>query len=372
MTIMLVLILGLGVGGTAGALVATRAERAAAARREAMLLRTGDVAALLDPLRDCLGRVEQQLGEVHRGRASSDAVLREQVRTMADSSELLRSQTSRLVTALRAPQVRGRWGEMQLERVVEAAGMLEHVDFVTQESVAGQRPDLVVHLTGGKRVVVDAKTPMQAYLEAVEAPDEATRDRALAAHARQLRAHIDALSAKTYWQGFDPCPEFVVCFVPADPILDAALRTEPELLERAFSADVVLATPATLVALLRTVAYTWRQEALAHNAEQVRDLGRELYKRLATMGGHVERLGRSLGAAVGAYNDTVGSMERMVFSKARQFGELGVVDPGTELRPIEPLLAAVPRPATAPEFGPGRVVPLPPPASGERDGRGSA
>jgi DNA recombination protein RmuC len=336
----------------------------AARGRDELLLRDTSFAALVAPLRDSLAGVQHQLGEVEKGRAVSDAALREQVRAMAMTSEVLRTQTTNLVTALRAPHVRGRWGEMQLERVVEAAGLTEHVDYVTQESVVEDgtrlRPDLVVRLTGGKRVVVDAKVALSAYLEAVEAPDEPTCDERMKAHARQLRTHVDALAAKSYWQRFSPAPEFVVCFVPADAILDAALREDPTLLEHAFSRDVVLATPSTLVAMLRTIAYSWRQESLAANARQVHELGRVLYRRLATMGAHFDKVGRSLGSAVGAYNEAVGSMERMVLSKAREMNDLGVVAPDAELPAPEPLTSAFPRPLTAPEFAEPRVVPLPP------------
>jgi DNA recombination protein RmuC len=355
---------------------ALESDRAATAQREELLMRNGNLAALVAPLRDSLAQVRQQLSEVELGRATSDTALREQVLAMNQTSELLRTQTSHLVTALRAPHVRGRWGEMQLERVVEAAGMTEHVDYVTQASVTDEhgtvRPDLVVRLAGGKSVVVDAKVALSAYLEAMEAPDEPTCDARMKAHARQLRTHIDALAAKAYWERFSPAPEFVVCFVPADPILDAALREDPTLLEHAFTHDVVLATPSTLVALLRTIAYSWRQEALAANAAKVHDLGRELYKRLATLGGHFDRLGRSLGGAVGAYNDAVGSMERMVLSKARQMNELGVVDPGTTLKEVEPLTDAVPRQTTAPELFDSRVLTLPPPKPGTRTAPGPA
>lgn len=349
---------------SAGLRVAVEAGRTTAAHREELLMTNANVAALVGPLRDSLERVQLQLAEVERGRASSDSAFRAQVQAMSHSSEQLRVQATQLVTALRAPQVRGRWGEMQLERVVEAAGMTEHVDFVTQASVPGedgtQRPDLVVRLAGGKNVVVDAKVALSAYLEAMEAADETTCALHLKAHARQLRGHIDALSAKAYWERFDPTPEFVVCFVPADPILDAALREDPTLLEHAFSRNVVLATPSTLVALLRTIAYSWRQEALAANAAKVHELGRDLYKRLATLGGHVDRLGKNLGNAVGAYNDAVGSLERMVFAKARQMNELGVVDPGSHLKELDPLTTAQPRQTSIVELAPdARVVSLP-------------
>jgi DNA recombination protein RmuC len=343
------------------ALVALRAaldtERAAAAQREELLMRNADVAGLLRPLSDSLAQVGRQLTEVEKGRVSSDTALREQVFAMNRTSEYLSAQTNQLVTALRAPQVRGRWGEMQLERIVEAAGLTERVDYDTQVTTgtAGTdggtvRPDLVVRLPGGKRVVVDAKVACSAYLDAMEAIDEGTRDIRLKAHARQLRTHIDSLAAKAYWEHFEPSPEFVVCFVPADAFLDAALRNDASLLEHAFTNNVVLATPSTLIALLRTIAYTWRQDALAANAKQVHDLGRDLYKRLATLGGHFDRLGRALGSAVGAYNDAVGSVEHTVLTKARQLGDLGVVGPDAALSELQPLTTALPRPITAPEF----------------------
>jgi DNA recombination protein RmuC len=332
-------------------------------RRGELLMRDASLATMVAPLRESLAHVAHQLGEVERGRAASDAALREQVHAMAGTSEVLRAQTTNLLTALRAPHVRGRWGEMQLERVVEAAGMTEHVDYVTQETVNADgvrlRPDLVVRLTGGKHVVVDAKVALSAYLEAVEAPDEQTCDARMKAHARQLRTHVDALAAKSYWAQFTPAPEFVVCFIPADAILDAALREDPTLLEHAFTSDVVLATPSTLVALLRTIAYSWRQESLAANAREVHELGRDLYRRLATLGGHFDKLGRSLGGAVGAYNEAVGSIERSVFTKARQLSVLGVVGPDAALKPLDPLTSAIPRPTTAPEFAEARVVALP-------------
>jgi DNA recombination protein RmuC len=356
----------------AGLRATLAAEQAAAGRRESLLVHSDAVGrdALGAEATAALDRVQQQLAELERGRAGSDAALREQVRTMADATRRLQAEAAQLVTALRAPQVRGRWGEMQLERVVEAAGMTEHVDFTTQVTSVGdgpaQRPDLVVRLAGGKQVVVDSKVAFSAYLEAIHAPDDATRNAAMANHARQVRQHVDALAAKSYWERFSPTPEFVVCFLPADAFLDAALRHDPNLLEHAFARDVVLATPATLVALLRTVAYTWRQEALAANAAAIHDLGRELYKRISTMGGHVERLGRSLGNAVTAYNEAVGSLERRVVSTARRMSELGVVAPGTELHEPQPLLDAVPRPLVVAELAEPRLVPL---RTGERDGR---
>jgi DNA recombination protein RmuC len=350
---------------SAGLRATLAAEQSAARYREQLLVQSdGQRRDLLGAeAAEALERVQRQLVELQQARVGSDAALREQVNVMTMTSERLRGETEQLVTALRAPQVRGRWGEMQLERVVEAAGMTGQVDYVTQVTATGdgpaQRPDLVVRLTGGRQVVVDSKVAFAAYLEAMQSTDEATRNSRLKAHAKHLRQHVDALAAKSYWQRFTPTPEFVVCFVPADAFLDAALREDPTLLEHAFSRDIVLATPSTLVALLRTIAYGWRQESLAENAAAVHALGRDLYQRLGTMGGHLERLGRSLGGAVGAYNDAVGSMERRVFITARQMQDLGVVGPtAATLAPLDPLTDATPRPLTAPEFGDPRVVEL--------------
>jgi DNA recombination protein RmuC len=291
------------------------------------------IETLLTPITQSLQRLDGQLRTVEKEREAAYAGLREQVGAMNRTSEQLQSETRQLVTALRAPQVRGRWGELQLERIVELAGMVEHCDFsrqVTATDASGDddavvRPDLVVHLAGGKHIVLDAKVPFGAYLEAVDASDPDRRTDRLAAHARHLRAHVDALSRKSYWQRFETTPEFVVLFVPGDPFLEAALQSDPALLEHAFERNIVISTPTTLIALLRTVAYTWRQEALARNASQVYDLGRELHSRLATMGGHVAKLGKQLGGAVDAYNRTVSSLESRVLVTARRFGELGVV-----------------------------------------------
>ncbi len=291
------------------------------------------IEALLNPITQTLHRLDGQLRTVEKEREAAYAGLREQVGAMHRTSEQLQTETRQLVTALRAPQVRGRWGELQLERIVQLAGMVEHCDFsrqLTATDASGDddalvRPDLVVHLAGGKHIVLDAKVPFGAYLEAVDATDPHRRADRLAAHARHLRAHVDSLAHKSYWQRFEATPEFVVLFVPGDPFLEAALQADPALLEHAFERNVVISTPTTLIALLRTVAYTWRQEALARNAARVHELGRELHSRLATMGGHVARLGKQLGGAVDAYNRTVSSLESRVLVTARRFGELGVV-----------------------------------------------
>jgi DNA recombination protein RmuC len=291
------------------------------------------IEAMLGPVAQTLHRLDGQLRTVEKEREAAYAGLREQVGAMHRSSELLQTETRQLVTALRAPQVRGRWGELQLERIVQLAGMVEHCDFsrqVTATDASGDddalvRPDLIVHLAGGKQIVLDAKVPFGAYLEAVDATDPDRRADRLAAHARHLRAHVDSLAGKAYWQRFEPTPEFVVLFVPGDPFLEAALQADPALLEHAFERHVVIATPTTLIALLRTVAYTWRQEALARNAAQVHELGRQLHNRLSTMGGHVAKLGKQLSGAVQAYNNTVSSLESRVLVTARRFGELEVV-----------------------------------------------
>ncbi len=322
------------------------------------------IEGLVGPLREALDRVQHQLHTVEKERIGSYSELLTQIGTMRQTSEQLRVETTQLVTALRAPQVRGRWGEMQLERAVEAAGMIEHIDYVLQASIDAPdgrvRPDLVVRLVGGKSVVVDSKVAFSGYLEAMEAKDEATRDARLRAHARHLREHIDQLGAKSYFEHFSPSPEFVVCFVPADAFLDAALREEPALLERAFERNVVVATPSTLVALLRTVAYTWRQDALAANAAEVHKLGRELYQRLSTMGGHIDKLGRSINTAVGDYNKTVSSLESRVLVTARRMVDLKVIDASEHVEAPRQITETA-RSAQAPEFTDQRVVALPKP-----------
>ena len=306
--------------------------------REATMAAGGDLAHrqqaienMVAPLRETLGKVETQIREVERGREGAYASLLQQVATMRQTSEQLRTETAQLVTALRAPQIRGRWGELQLRRVVESAGMLEHCDFTEQATSTSEdgvvlRPDLVVHLAGGKNVVVDSKVAFSGFLEASEARDEATREARLKAHARHLRTHVDQLAAKAYWERFEPTPEFVVCFVPADVFLDAALQQEPGLLEHAFERNVVIATPSTLVALLRTVGYAWRQEALARNAQAVHELAREFYTRLATMGSHIDAVGSSLNSAVNRYNKAVSSLESRVLVSARKLRELKVTE----------------------------------------------
>ena len=312
---------------------------------------------LLTPLRDQLGRYEQGLRLLELERQKAYTGLSEAVRHLSDSQDRLQAETRNLVTALRAPATRGRWGEMQLRRVVEMAGMLEHCDFDEQVTAAGDegrlRPDMVVHLPGARSVVVDAKVPLQAFLEAVETTDEEARRGHLVAHARQLRAHVDALAKKGYWQQFERSPEFVVAFVPGDPLLAAAFEQDPSLLEHAMASHVVLATPTNLIALLRTVAASWQQEAVAENAREVQRIGRDLYKRLCTFGDHMARAGRGLSGAVDAYNKAVGSLEHSVLPQARRFQDLGVVGAGEkELSELDELDASPRRPGAA-ELGAG-------------------
>lgn len=357
-TLLLTLLLGAAVGwlahasrtaerlATAEARVRARAEGEADLRRSLELLgadaarrQSGEVGAqvagVVGPLREAVGSLAEHLDQVERTRGEAYAGLAEQVAGMHRTSEALTTQTTRLVTALRAPQVRGRWGELQLQRVVELAGMTEHCDFTTQsdgqvdrgDSTDRVRPDMVVHLAGGRTVVLDAKVPFRAYLDAVDATDERTRTTLLAAHAKALRSHVDQLAGKTYWRAQPDTPEFVVLFVPGDPFLEAALRADPGLLEHAFSRNVVITTPTTLVALLRTVAHTWRQETLHRDAAAVLELGRELQTRVASVGGHLDRLGGQLGRAVEAYNATLGSLESRVLVTARKLDELGLGGP---------------------------------------------
>lgn len=315
------------------------------------------VEQLVEPLRQTLSRVEAQLRETEAARQSSHAALTEQVKFATRTSEQLRTQTQALVTALRRPEARGRWGEMQLRRVVELAGMSARCDFDEQVTVpdasadvAGSgmaRPDMVVRLAGGKNIVVDSKVSLAAYLEAAQSADEDVREARLGAHARHLKEHVDRLAAKAYWSALSPAPEFVVLFIPGEAFLAPALEREPELLEYAIARKVHIATPTTLVSMLRTAQYAWQQEALSENARAVFDLGRELYDRLTSLGGHVELVGKSLTTAVTAYNRAVGALETRVLVTARKLNELGVTD--AELSPPRPV-DAWPRTLSAPEL----------------------
>jgi DNA recombination protein RmuC len=296
---------------------------------------------LVAPIKESLKNVDGKLQELELARQGAYSELKEQVRQLTDTQKELRSETGNLVTALRSPIVRGRWGEMQLRRVVEMAGMLAHCDFVEQQTVGTDgvrlRPDVVVRLPGGKQVVIDAKAPLQAYLDSLEAKDEDTRKARLADHARQIRDHIAKLSAKSYWSQFEETPEFVVLFIPGETFFSAALEHDPSLIEEGVNQQVILATPTTLIALLRAVAYGWNQEKVAESARAVSELGRELYKRLATLTEHFSKVGRGLETAVRAYNDSVGSFERSVLPGARKLKDHGVSPPSelAELKEIE-------------------------------------
>ncbi len=298
------------------------------------------VESLVGPLRESLEKVDgriQQL-EVARSRAYGD--LGAQLRTLAETHERLRAETGNLVNALRTPAARGRWGEIQLRRVVEMAGMLAHCDFDEQASVTADerrlRPDLVVRLPGGRNIVVDAKAPLQAYLEAIDAPDEAMRATKLADHARQIRDHVAKLSMKSYWEQFRPTPEFVVLFIPGEVFYSAALQQDPGLIEQGVGQRVLIATPTTLIGVLLGVAHGWHEETVAQSAREVSELGRDLHGRIATLGDHVLQLGRRLDGAVQAYNQTVGSLERRVLPAARRFAELGASG-SREIPTLEPV-----------------------------------
>ncbi len=285
---------------------------------------------MVQPLRETLARVEMQLRESDEARIRSAAALAEQVMVARQSSDELRAQTHALVTALRRPEARGRWGEMQLRRVVEMAGMNARCDFDEQVAVTTDdgmlRPDMVIRLAGGKNIVVDSKVSLAAYLEAAETTDDSVREKRLDAHARHLREHVDRLAAKAYWAALSPAPEFVVLFIPGEAFLAPALEHDPALLEHAITNRVHIATPTTLITMLRTAQYAWQQEALSENARAVFDLGRELYDRIAGLGKHVDGLGKALTNAVSSYNKTIGSLEGRVLVSARKLSQLDVVE----------------------------------------------
>ncbi len=314
--------------------------------------REAAIAQLIEPLRAALERTEQQAQALERERSEAYTALRTQIESLASGQSQLQRETRNLVTALRRPEVRGRWGELTLRRLVELAGLSEHCDFTEQLHLFGQegalRPDLVVHMPDSRDLVIDVKTPLDAYLEALEAPTEETRQQALKKHAQQVETRVRQLASKAYWAQFEHTPEFAVLFLPGDQFLSAALAERPELLEGALKQGVIIATPSTLIALLKTVAHGWRQTAVAQNAELIRELGQELYRRLGAFTGHLERLGARLGAAVDAYNSAVGSLERQVLPQARRFPDLGVTadaalpELGGVEQPVRPIAAVEP------------------------------
>ena len=286
------------------------------------------IAQLVEPLRAALERTDQQSHALERERRDAYAALRTQIESLASGQSQLQRETRNLVTALRRPEVRGRWGELTLRRLVELAGLSEHCDFTEQLHLFGQegalRPDLVVHMSESRDLVVDVKTPLDAYLEALEAGTDEERQQALKKHAQQVETRVRQLASKAYWAQFERSPEFAVLFLPGDQFLSAALAERPELLDTALKQGIIIATPSTLIALLKTVAYGWRQSAMTENAKLIRELGQELYRRLGAFTGHLEQLGARLGGAVDAYNASVGSLERQVLPQARRFPDLGV------------------------------------------------
>ncbi|WP_084039366.1 DNA recombination protein RmuC [Demequina sp. NBRC 110053] len=318
-----------------------RFARAQATGTEELARREQAMRQLVEPMREALEKVQRQTTETDKARAAGEAAMGEQVRQMIEASARLDRKTTDFINTLRRSDVRGNWGEVQLRRVVELAGMVQHVDFEEQESVRDAegrnlRPDMTVRLAGGRTIVVDSKVALAALLEAFETEDESVRAERLQAHAKHVRRHVDDLAGKRYWDQFASAPEFVVMFVPSEAFYQSAVEQDPYLQEYAFGKRVVIATPTTLVAMLRTVAHAWKEDALAQNAQQVLSTGKELYDRLATMGGHLAKVGRAIESAGKAYNETVASLESRVLVSARRFGAMQHIDaPIDESRQVE-------------------------------------
>lgn len=315
--------------------------------------RQQSISELITPVKETLSKLDQGMRQMEKEHKGHHESLRQQIGSLLETEKQLRTETGSLVKALRAPITRGRWGEIQLKRVVELAGMLNHCDFYEQQHQVvddvGFRPDLIVHLPGGRHVVVDAKAPLDAYLEAMQTPDDAIKELKLKDHSRQVRTHIMALSKKSYWEQFQPTPEFVVLFLPSDTFFSAALEHDPSLIEIGVDQGVILATPTTLIALLRTVAYGWKQENLTRHVEKISELGQDLYKRIVDMAGHWTKMGRSLSSAVEHYNKAVGSLEARVLVTARKFEELGAAPSIAQLDQLE-VIERIPRELQASEM----------------------
>jgi DNA recombination protein RmuC len=308
--------------------------------------------SIVQPLRESLLRVDSKLQEVERGRVSTHAQLTEQMRALTQAQQMLQSETGRLARALRSPNIRGQWGELQLRRVLENAGLIEGSHYELKESIETEggrlTPDVIVKLPGGKNVVLDAKVPLSAYLEAVEADDDAQREARLRDHARQVKEHVTRLANKSYWAHFQPAPDIVVMFVPGESLLTSALQEDPSLLEFSMNKGVMLASPLTLIALLRAIAYGWQQETIAKNAQEISDLGRQLYDRISKLAEHFETVGRSLAKSVQAYNSAVGTLESRVLVTARRLKDKGVS--ASEEFPELETIDQTPRPLGAPEL----------------------
>ena len=313
---------------------------------------------LLAPMAKTLEHVDREIKDSERRRAETGAQLMQRIVSLDTAGQSLRDETRRLTDALKRPGVRGRWGELQLKRVVELSGMIEHCDFTEQRTIQGAedeariRPDVIVRLPGGKQIVIDAKAPLDAYLRALEAPDDDSRQKLLALHAQQVRGHIAQLSAKSYFEKVASTPEFVVMFLPGEMFFSAALEQDPSLIECGVEKRVIPASPTTLIALLRAVAYGWQQEAMEENARKISDLGRNLYEAVRTLGARFDTLGARLKSSLEAYNEAVGSLEGNVLVKARKFKELQAANGGEEIKPLEPI-DRVPRMLQAPELTDG-------------------